>query len=167
MKNFYMPSDVREADGVAAGRYKVPSVVLMENAARAAADKAEREKVEVQNEADSMIYQTEKTLKEMGDKISAADKQAIEDALAALKREKESGSVESIKAKTEELKQASYKVAEEMYKAQAASGAASAAGNGTAGNAGAADNTDSAAAGNGPKKGSADDVDYEIVDDEK
>ena len=36
-----MPSDVREADGVAAGRYKVPSVVLMENAARAAADKAE------------------------------------------------------------------------------------------------------------------------------
>ena len=141
--------------------------MVKEAEANAAADKAEREKVEVQNEADSMIYQTEKTLKEMGDKISAADKQAIEDALAALKREKESGSVESIKAKTEELKQASYKVAEEMYKAQAASGAASAAGNGTAGNAGAADNTDSAAAGNGPKKGSADDVDYEIVDDEK
>ena len=41
MKNFYMPSDVREADGIAAGRYKVPSVVLMENAARAAADAAE------------------------------------------------------------------------------------------------------------------------------
>ena len=141
--------------------------MVKEAEANAAADKAEREKVEVQNEADSMIYQTEKTLKEMGDKISAADKQAIEDALAALKREKESGSVESIKAKTEELKQASYKVAEEMYKAQAASGAASAAGNGTAGNAGAADNTDSASAGNGPKKGSADDVDYEIVDDEK
>lgn len=141
--------------------------MVKEAEANAAADKAEREKVEVQNEADSMIYQTEKTLKEMGDKISAADKQAIEDALAALKREKESGSVESIKAKTEELKQASYKVAEEMYKAQAASGAASAAGNGTAGNAGAADNMDSASAGNGPKKGSADDVDYEIVDDEK
>ena len=141
--------------------------MVKEAEANAAADKAEREKVEVQNGADSMIYQTEKTLKEMGDKISAADKQAIEDALAALKREKESGSVESIKAKTEELKQASYKVAEEMYKAQAASGAASAAGNGTAGNAGAADNTDSASAGNGPKKGSADDVDYEIVDDEK
>ena len=141
--------------------------MVKEAEANAAADKAEREKVEVQNEADSMIYQTEKTLKEMGDKISAADKQAIEDALAALKREKESGSVESIKAKTEELKQASYKVAEEMYKAQAASGAASAAGNGTAGNAGAADNTDSASAGNGPKKGSADDVYYEIVADEK
>ena len=41
MKNFYMPSDVRAADGTAAERYKVPSVVLMENAARAAADAAE------------------------------------------------------------------------------------------------------------------------------
>ena len=41
MKNFYMPSDVRAADGTAAERYEVPSVVLMENAARAAADAAE------------------------------------------------------------------------------------------------------------------------------
>ncbi len=147
--------------------------MVKEAEANAAADKAEREKVEVRNEADSMIYQTEKALKEMGDKISAADKQAVEDAMAALKRELENGSVESIKAKTEELKQASYKIAEEMYKAQAASGAgADAAGGAGAGpdmNAGSAGGQADSNSGSGPepKKGSADDVDYEIVDEDK
>ena len=72
----------------------------------------------------------------------------------------ESDNTEEIKAKTEELKQASYKIAEEVYKQQAANGQAGP----DMGGAGA---TDSANASTGPEKGTADDVDYEVVDDDK
>lgn len=131
--------------------------MVKEAEANAENDKKEREKVEVRNEADSMIYQTEKTLKEMGDKVNAADKQRIEDAVATLKKAIEGGDTADIKSKTEALQQAAYKIAEEMYKQQgAAAGAAGAAGAGTAGSA-----DDS-----GPTKGTADDVDYEVVKDE-
>ena len=131
--------------------------MVKEAEANAENDKKEREKVEVRNEADSMIYQTEKTLKEMGDKVNAADKQRIEEAVAALKKAIEGGDTADIKSKTEALQQAAYKIAEEMYKQQGAgAGAAGAAGAGTAGSA-----DDS-----GPTKGTADDVDYEVVKDE-
>ena len=123
--------------------------MVKEAEANAENDKKEREKVEVRNEADSMIYQTEKTLKEMGDKVNAADKQRIEDAVATLKKAIEGGDTADIKSKTEALQQAAYKIAEEMYKQQGA-------GAGAAG--GAADS--------GPTKGTADDVDYEVVKDE-
>ena len=129
--------------------------MVKEAEANAENDKKEREKVEVRNEADSMIYQTEKTLKEMGDKVNAADKQHIEEAVAALKKAIEGGDTADIKAKTEALQQAAYKIAEEMYKQQGA-GAAGAAGAGAAGG----------AAESGPTKGTADDVDYEVVKDE-
>ncbi len=135
--------------------------MVKEAEANAEADKREREKIEARNEADSMVYTTEKTLKDMGDKVSAADREQIEAAVAALKRELESGDTESIKAKTEELKQASYKIAEEMYKAQAAAQGAQggADGQGDGGYAGSAQSA-------GPEKGSADDVDYEVVNDD-
>ncbi len=140
--------------------------MVKEAEANAASDKAEREKVETRNEADSMIYQTEKTLKDLGDKVDASEKAKIEEAVAALKKELEGGSVESIKAKTEELKQASYKIAEEMYKQQAAqSGGAGPDMGGAAGPD--MGGTGSASGNAGPKKGSADDVDYEVVDDDK
>ena len=129
--------------------------MVKEAEANAENDKKEREKVEVRNEADSMIYQTEKTLKEMGDKVNAADKQRIEDAVATLKKAIEGGDTADIKSKTEALQQAAYKIAEEMYKQQGA-GAAGAAGAGAAGG----------AAESGPTKGTADDVDYEVVKDE-
>ena len=129
--------------------------MVKEAEANAENDKKEREKVEVRNEADSMIYQTEKTLKEMGDKVNAADKQHIEEAVASLKKAIEGGDTADIKAKTEALQQAAYKIAEEMYKQQGA-GAAGAAGAGAAGG----------AAESGPTKGTADDVDYEVVKDE-
>ena len=129
--------------------------MVKEAEANAENDKKEREKVEVRNEADSMIYQTEKTLKEMGDKVNTADKQRIEDAVATLKKAIEGGDTADIKSKTEALQQAAYKIAEEMYKQQG-TGAAGAAGAGAAG--GAADS--------GPTKGTADDVDYEVVKDE-
>ncbi len=132
--------------------------------ANAAADKEKREAVDAKNEADSLVYQTEKTLKEVGDKISATDKQKIEDSCAALKKAIESGDTADIKAKSEELKQASYKMAEEMYKQQGAQGAAGAGAQpgADAGNAGADAN-----AGNDSKfnKGKADDVDFEVHDD--
>ena len=128
--------------------------MVKEAEANAENDKKEREKVEVRNEADSMIYQTEKTLKEMGDKVNAADKQRIEEAVAALKKAIEGGDAADIKSKTEALQQAAYKIAEEMYKQQGAQ--AGAAGAGAAGS----------AAESGPTKGTADDVDYEVVKDE-
>ena len=129
--------------------------MVKEAEANAENDKKERERVEVRNEADSMIYQTEKTLKEMGDKVNAADKQRIEDAVATLKKAVEGGDTADIKSKTEALQQAAYKIAEEMYKQQGA-GAAGAAGASAAGG----------AAESGPTKGTADDVDYEVVKDE-
>ncbi|MFC2281927.1 MAG: Hsp70 family protein, partial [Treponema socranskii subsp. buccale] len=129
--------------------------------ANAAADKAKRESVDARNDADSLIYATEKTLKDLGDKVNAADKQAIDDAVAALKKALEGDNVEEIKSKTEALKQASYKIAEEVYKQQAAQqqGAGSQAQSGGAG-------TDQGASQSGGfDKGKADDAEYEVHDD--
>ena len=137
--------------------------------ANAAADKARRESVDAKNEADSLIYATEKSVKDLGDKVDAAEKQKIDDAIAALRQALQSDNVEDIKAKTEALKQASYKIAEELYKQQGAqAGAAGAAGaqpgpdaaaGADAGNAGA-----SSSSGNF-NKGNADDVEYEVKDE--
>ena len=132
--------------------------------ANAAADKAKREEIDTKNEADSLVYQTEKTLKEMGDKISDADKQKIEDSVAALKKAIEGGNTTDIKAKSEELKQASYKMAEEMYKQQGAAGAGAAGAQGSA-DAGAAGDAGSSSDNSKFNKGKADDVDFEVSDD--
>ena len=128
--------------------------------ANAAADKEKREAVDAKNEADGLIYATEKSLKDLGDKVSDADKQKIEDAMAALKKALESENTQDIKAKTEELKQASYKIAEELYKQQgAASQTASE-------NAGASqEGTSQEESSSKFDKGSAQDVDYEVQDD--
>ena len=137
--------------------------MVKEAEANAEADKREREKVEVRNEADSLVYATEKSMKELGDKVAGADKQKIDDAVAALKRALEGDNVEEIKAKTEELKQASYKIAEEVYKQQQATGAG--AGSDMGGATGA--DAGGATGGTGPNKGTAEDVSYEVVDDDK
>lgn len=132
--------------------------------ANAAADKEKREAVDAKNEADSLVYQTEKTLNEVGDKISDAEKQKINDAVAALKKAIETDNTADIKAKTEELKQASYKMAEEMYKQQGAAGNAGASDSAASGNADADSSTENK---NDSKfdKGSADDVEYEVHED--
>ena len=130
--------------------------MVKEAEANAENDKLEREKVEARNNADSLIYQTEKTLKEMGDKIGASDKQRIEDAIADLRKALSSDNTADIKAKTETLQQAAYKIAEEMYKQQGAQ-------------AGADPNTGAANSSNtqgGNTSGKAEDVDYEVVNDE-
>ncbi|MBO7486171.1 MAG: molecular chaperone DnaK [Spirochaetaceae bacterium] len=141
--------------------------MVKEAEANAEADKKEREKVDVKNEADSMIYATEKSLKDLGDKVDGAEKQKIEDAIAALKRALEGDNTEEIKAKTKELQEASYKIAEELYKQQGAAGANPGAGAGPdmGGFNGGASNASSES--KGPAKGTADDVDYEVVDDQK
>jgi len=78
-------------------------------------DKKQRELVEAKNNADSLIYHTEKTLNEMGDKVDAATKQNIEDQIQRLKSAMEGSDTEAIKQASEELMQASHKVAEAMY----------------------------------------------------
>ena len=127
--------------------------------ANAESDKKKREEIDTRNEADSLIYSTEKTLKDMGDKISSGDKSNIEASIKDLKDALSGSNVDDIKKKTENLKQASYKIAEEMYKAQAAAGANAASGS--------ADSSSNAGANNNSKfdKGSADDVQYEVHDD--
>ena len=127
--------------------------------ANAEADKAKREAVDAKNEADSLIYATEKSLKDLGDKVSDADKQKIEDAIADLKKSLESENTEDIKSKTEALKQASYKIAEEVYKQQSAGA--------NAADGAASDSAESSTSNSGFNKGSAEDVDYEVHDDEK
>ncbi len=83
-----------------------------------AADEKRRESVEARNNADGLIYSTEKTMTEHGEALAAEDKTAIEDAIADLKTALEGDDVEAITAKTEALAQAAQKLGEAMYKAQ-------------------------------------------------
>jgi molecular chaperone DnaK len=83
----------------------------------AAEDKRKRERIEARNQADAMIHSTEKDLKEYGDKIAAADKQAIERAVADLRGVMDGDDVGAIQSKTEVLGQARMKLGEAMYRA--------------------------------------------------
>ncbi len=87
----------------------------------AAADKAKKEEAEIRNAASSLIYSTEKSLKEVGDKADAGVKGEVETALAELKTISENGTSAEVKAATEKLQQASYKMAEALYKQTGAS----------------------------------------------
>jgi len=80
-------------------------------------DKRKRELVETKNMADSLIYTTEKTLREVGDKVSSETKKEIEEKINELKKVKESDNVEELKQKTADLSQAIQKIGAEMYKA--------------------------------------------------
>ncbi|MEO0093850.1 MAG: molecular chaperone DnaK [candidate division WOR-3 bacterium] len=92
--------------------------------AHAAEDRKKRELIDARNRADSLIYHTEKNLKEFGDKISQADRKAIEDAIAKLKDVMRTEDKAAIEREMENVQKASYKLAEEMYKrAQRPSGA--------------------------------------------
>ncbi|MCJ2011982.1 molecular chaperone DnaK [Methylobacterium sp. J-076] len=90
--------------------------------ANAEADKRRRELVEVKNQGESLVHSTEKSVKEYGDKVSAADKGTIETAIAALKTALEGEDVEAIKARTTDLMQASMKLGEAMYAASQSAG---------------------------------------------
>ena len=95
----------------------------------AEADKQKKEKIEALNQAESTIYQTEKTLNELGDKVSAEDKSAIERASENLKsvKDKVSSTAEELKTAMDEVMNKFHKISEQMYQqAQAAQGAESA-----------------------------------------
>jgi len=126
--------------------------------ANAESDKAAKEKVDKLNEADSMIFQTEKQLKEFGDKLSDDKKKPVEDALEDLKKAYETKEIEKITPALDKLNETWKSVSEEMYKAQAeAQGGAQ----GAQGGAGA----QQGATGAQPEgeEGNIDDVDYEEV----
>ena len=90
--------------------------------AHAAEDKKRKELVEAKNHADALIHTTEKALAEHGDKVGAAEKSAIETAVTELKSALEGEDASAIQAKTQTLAQASMKLGEAMYKAQAGGG---------------------------------------------
>jgi molecular chaperone DnaK len=131
-------------------------------------DAAKREEVELRNQADTLIYTTEKTMKEHGDTLDAGDRSSIESAIATLKETLKEGDSASIKRDMDALQTASYKLAEKMYAGaqggaqggpQAGPGAQAAGAGGAAG----------AGPGAGPGGGDDDDVvdaDYEVVDDD-
>ena len=101
----------------------------------AAEDKKRREEVDVRNGADQMVFQTEKTLNELGDKVDASKKAEVEAKLNELKEALKGTDIEAIKAKQEEVQKAFYAISEELYKNAQAAGAAGAPG-ADAGNAG-------------------------------
>ncbi len=81
----------------------------------AAEDKARKEEVDTRNAADQTVYQTEKTLNELGDKLSDSDKASIQSAIDKLKEELKGNNTSAIKAATEEVQKAFYAVSEKLY----------------------------------------------------
>ncbi|MCI7685467.1 MAG: molecular chaperone DnaK [Baileyella intestinalis] len=133
-------------------------------------DKKRKEGVEAKNQAEAMIFETEKQLGELGDKVTADEKAKINSAKEALQEALKGDDTDDIKAKTEALTQAFYPVSSRIYQeAQAQQQAAGAAGAGAAG-AGAAGAGPQAGADSSSSQGPAGDTvnaDYEVVDDDK
>ena len=114
----------------------------------AAEDKARKDEVDARNAADQTIYQTEKTLNELGDKVDESDKAPVLAALEKLKEASKGTDVEAIKAATEEVQKSFYAISEKLYKNAAPQG-------------------DPNAAAGGPADDGVVDADYEVVDDDK
>ncbi|NBF40221.1 MAG: molecular chaperone DnaK [Spirochaetes bacterium] len=126
-------------------------------------DKRAREAAETRNEADNLIYSTEKSLSDFGDKITDEDREKINGAIQALRTALESGDAAEIKGKMEELKQASHTLAEEVYKN------ASAEQQQPGGDTGETTGGEQADTDGGGAEGDSDnveDVDYEVVDED-
>ena len=122
----------------------------------AAEDAKRKEEVDVRNQADQVIYQTEKALEDAKDKISADDKASVEAALNKLKEAMKGTDVEAIKTATEEASKAFYPIAEKMYQQTGAQGGAQPGPDMGSAQAGGATNTDPNVV----------DADYEVVDDD-
>ena len=89
----------------------------------AAEDKKRREEIDVRNNADQMVYQSEKTITDLGDKLDATDKGELENKINALKEALKGSNVEDIKAKQEDLQKKFYEVSSKVYNAAGAQGA--------------------------------------------
>jgi molecular chaperone DnaK len=100
----------------------------------AAADKEKREKIDVKNQAETLIYQAEKQLGELGDKVAADDKAKVEGFTVDLKAAVEKDDTDAIKATLEQLQQALYAAGASVYQQAGADGASAAGGSGGNGN---------------------------------
>ncbi|RMF00576.1 MAG: molecular chaperone DnaK, partial [Alphaproteobacteria bacterium] len=129
--------------------------MVKEAEAHAEEDRKRREGVEIRNQAEALIHSTEKTLGELGDKVSDADKSTIEEAIKELKTALEGDDNDAVKAKVDALAQASMKLGEAMYQAAQAEGGAG--GDGADGSGGAASGGDEDVV----------DADFEEVKDDK
>ena len=117
----------------------------------AAEDAKIKEKVEVRNQADQMVYQAEKTLSEVGDKVPESEKAPIQAGIDKLKETLKGEDTDAIKAATEELTQAFYKMSEKLYQQQAPQGDAAA---------------QQPGGDTGAQGGQYYDADYKVVDDD-
>ena len=124
--------------------------------AHAAEDKKRKEEVEVKNNAESLVYSSQKTLDELGDKISGEEKAKVETEIDNVKKALETNNTETIKEATEKLTQVFYQISEKLYKANAAAQGAT----GAAGAEGAETNTEGNA-----NNGNVYDADYKVEDD--
>jgi molecular chaperone DnaK len=131
--------------------------MMREAESHAEEDRKRREEIETRNKADQAVYGAERMLKDMGDKISAADRSAIESGMEAVKKAAEGSDASAIEKALEQLTAAQHKAAEAMYRQQGQSGGPSSGAGPSAGGAG-------APAGSEPK---SDVIDAEVVDEGK
>jgi molecular chaperone DnaK len=124
----------------------------------AAEDKTELERAEARNAADSLLYSTEKSLHDLGEKVSDADRKTVESAAAELRAALTTDDLPLIKGRTTALSKAAYTLAEDLYKDASARQGAGPKSNGDSG---------ARADGKQPAEGASEDVDYEVVDDGK
>jgi molecular chaperone DnaK len=136
--------------------------------AHADEDKKKEELIKARNEADQLVYTTEKTLKEHGDKVSADEKKVIEDKIEALKNVLVSESAEEINKAKDDLIKSSHKLAEEMYKQAAEQQQAAGPGAHGTETGGPTDTSgDQTGQANSVDEGGAVDADFEVVEEEK
>jgi molecular chaperone DnaK len=131
--------------------------MMREAESHADEDRRRKEEIETRNHADQAVYQAERTIRDAGDKLSAADKAPIESALEDLKKAIETNDVAQMKSRMEALNAAQHKAAEAMYRAANAAGAG----------AGAPGGQSSGQAPGGDTRASGDVIDAEVVEEEK
>ena len=139
--------------------------MVKEAESNAATDRMDRERAEARNEADSLLYSTEKSVADYGERVSTEDRAAIQSAAAELRAAIDSADISLMKAKTEMLRKTAYRLAEEVYKARTETHQEkNKAGNGSSG-AGRAHRGGGQAS--RPSGETSEEADYEVVDDEK
>ncbi|MBN2737765.1 MAG: molecular chaperone DnaK [Spirochaetales bacterium] len=129
-------------------------------------DKKVKEKAEVRNQADNLVYQAEKSLKDFGDKVKPDDKKKVEAAIADLKKAIENDDVAAMKSKVDALQAETNKIAEEIYKAAGANAQGQPNMDPNQG-AGQSENQGNASGNAKGSKDNVEDVDYEVVDDDE
>lgn len=107
-------------------------------------DKKKKESIEAKNNAESVVYQAEKTMKDLGDKVDESEKSAVNEKIEEVKKALEADNVEDIKQKTEDLTQEVYKMSQKLY-----------------------EQTGGEEAGGSSAQDDVVDADYEVVDDEE